>query len=129
MKRLKNIEGKNEQQLELIKNKGEKQLNLVNKNNLEKESKQLEIQSYLNPEAKRLMDEINKEIKDNEDKKFVCIHSKGKEYNFYKFTNLNLSGNKIFNGKTSIKDALEEQAKMKELLMSLKNMIHQMNIK
>ena len=65
LKRVKNIEGKNEQQLELIKNQGEKQLNLINKNNLEKESKPLEIQSYLNPEAKTLMDEINKEIKDN----------------------------------------------------------------
>ena len=39
LKRLKNIEGKNEQQLELIKTQGEKQLNLINKNNLEKESK------------------------------------------------------------------------------------------
>ena len=67
MKRLKNIEGKNEQQLELIKNQGEKQLNLINKSNLEQESKQLEIEIYLDPEAKRLIDEINKEIKDNED--------------------------------------------------------------
>ena len=64
------IEGKNEQQLQLIRNQGEKRLNLINKSNLEKDSKQLEIQSYLNPEAKRLMDEIDKEIKDNEDKKF-----------------------------------------------------------
>ena len=107
LKRLKNIEGKNEQQLELIKNQGEKQLNLINKSNLERESKQLEIQSYLNPEAKRLNDEINKEIKDNEDKNFLCKHSNGKECNFYKFANLNLFGNKIFNGKTSIEDALE----------------------
>ena len=67
MKRLKNIEGKNEQQLELIKNQGEKQLNLINKSNLEQESKELEIEIYLDPEAKRLIDEINKEIKDNED--------------------------------------------------------------
>ena len=76
MKRLKNIEGKNEQQLELIKNQGEKQLNLINKNNSEKESKQLEIQSYLNLEAKVLMDEINKEIKDNEDKNSCfCVYT------------------------------------------------------
>ena len=70
MRRLKNIENKNEQQLELIKNQGEKQLNLINKSNLERESKQLEIQSYLGPEAKRLTDEINKKIKENEDKIF-----------------------------------------------------------
>ena len=66
------------------------------------------------------MDEINKEIKDNEDKFFLCIHSNGTEFNFYKFANLNLFGNKIFNGKTSIEDALEEQTKMEKLLMSLK---------
>ena len=120
LKRLKNTEGKNEQQLELIKNQGKKQLNLINKSNLERESKQLEIQNYLDPEAKRLVDEINKEIKDNEDKKFLCTHSNGKEFNFYKFSNLNLLGNKIFNGKTSIEDALEEQAKIEKLLMSLK---------
>ena len=120
MKRLKNIEGKNEHQLELIKNQGEKQLNLINESNLEREPKQLEIQSYLDPEAKRLIDEINKEIKDNEGKHFWCTHSNGKEFNFYKFANLNLFGNKIFNGNTSIEDALEEQAKMEKLLMSLK---------
>ena len=37
LKRLENIEGKNEQQLELIKNQGEKQKNLTNKGNLERE--------------------------------------------------------------------------------------------
>ena len=120
MKRLKNIEGKNEQQLELIKNQREKQLNLIHKSNLERETKQLEIQSYLNPEAKRLKGEINKEMKDKEDKNVLCTHSNGKEYNFYKFATLNLFGNKIFDGKTSIEDALEEQAKMEKLLMSLK---------
>ena len=54
------------------------------------------------------MDEFNKEIKDNGDKKFLCTHSNGKEFNFYKFANLNLFGKKKFNGKTSIADALEE---------------------
>ena len=51
LKKLKNIEGRNEQQLELIKNQGEKQLNPINKTN--RESKKLEIQSALNPEAKK----------------------------------------------------------------------------
>ena len=62
-------------------------------------------------------------------KKNLCTDSNGKEYNFYKFANLNLFGNKTFNGKASIEDALEEQAEMEKLLMSLKNMIHQMTIK
>ena len=103
MKKLNNIEGKNEQQWKLIKNQGETQLNLINKSNLEQESKKFEIPSYLNPETKRLMDEINKEIKNNEDKNFLCINSNGKEYDFYKLANLNLLGNKVFSGKTSMK--------------------------
>ena len=108
MKRLKNTEGKNEQQFELIKNQGEKQLNLISKSNLESRLTKLEIESVLNLQAKQLIDEINKEIKDKENKKFLCPHSNGKKYNFYKFANLNLFGNKIFNGKTSIEGALEE---------------------
>ena len=66
------------------------------------------------------MDEIDKEIKDNEDKNFLCTHSNGSEFNFCKFDNLYLFGNKIFNDKTSIEDALEEQTKMEKLLLSLK---------
>ena len=80
----------------------------------------MEIESVLNSREKQLIDEINKEIKDNEDKNFLCIHSNGKEFNFYKSANLNLFGNKIINGKTSIEDALKEQAEMEKLLMSLK---------
>ena len=68
LNKLKNIEGRNEQQLELIKNQREKQLNLINKSN--RESKKKEIQSSLNPEAKQLIDETKKEIEDNENKNF-----------------------------------------------------------
>ena len=49
----------------------------------------------------------------------MCTHSYGKEYNFYKFANLNLLGNKIFSGITSIKDAKDEQFDMKKLIIAL----------
>ena len=39
LNKLKNIEGRNEQQLELIKNQREKQLNLINKSNRESKKK------------------------------------------------------------------------------------------
>ena len=65
-------------------------MNLINESNLEMESKRLEIQSYLDTEATRLMDENHKEIKDNEDENLLCTHSKGKEFNFYKFANLKI---------------------------------------
>ena len=49
----------------------------------------------------------------------MCINSNRKGINFYKFANLNLLGSKIFNGKTSIEDALQEQVEIEKLLMSL----------
>ena len=49
--------------------------------------------------------------------KTFCLYI---QFKFYKFANLNLFGNKNFNGKTSTEDTLEEQVKMKKLLMSLK---------
>ena len=119
-KRLKNIEGKNEQQMDLIEDQGEKQLNLINKSNLENRSEKLQIEDVLNEKARKISNKINKEIRDNENKKFLCTHSNGKEYNFYNFANLNRFGSKIFNGEILIEDALEEQARMKNLLMSLK---------
>ena len=43
------------------------------------------MQSYLNPEAKRLIDEINKEIKDNEDKHFYAYIQMKKNIIFTSF--------------------------------------------
>ena len=53
-------------------------------------------------------------------KDFLCTHSNGKKYNFYKFANLDLFGNTIYSGQTSIENAVEEQSEMEKLLMSLK---------
>ena len=49
--------------------------------------------------------------------KLFCVYIRTGNY---KFANSNLFGNKIFNGERSIEDALEKQAKMKKLLLSLK---------
>ena len=119
-KRLKNIESKNEQQLEEIKDQGERQLESINKSNLAGRPKKLKIGEVEDPKAKELTDKVNETVEENEDKKSLCTHSNGKEYNFYKFTDLKRSGSKIFSGKTSIKDAIKEQIKMEKLLMDFK---------
>ena len=106
--------------MELIRDQGEKQLNLINKCNLESRSKKIEIKDVLSLKARELSNEINKEIKNNENKKFLSTHSSGKEFNFYKFSNLNRSGSKNFNGEVSIEDAVEEQVRMEKLLTILK---------
>ena len=59
--------------------------------------------------------------------KIFCVHIQ-MEKNMI-FTNFLTVWKQNFNCKTSIEDALEEQGKMEKLLMSLKNIIHQMIIK
>ena len=63
---------------------------------------------------------LKKRLKKVKAKIFWCTNSNGKEYNFYKFANLDLFEKKTFNGKTSIEDTLEKQSEMKKLSMSLK---------
>ena len=55
LKKLKNIDSRNEQQLELIKNQGEKQLNLINKNNrqLKKKKKKKRNSKCFEPRSKK----------------------------------------------------------------------------
>ena len=83
----------------------------------------------MSPEVKKVIDEIKKEIEDNETKNFLCTQSNGKEYNFYKFANLDLFGNKVYSGQISIQDTLEKQNEIDELVISLKSIIHQIIIK
>ena len=91
LKRLKNIENKNEQQLEAIRDQGETQLNLVNKSRVGK----LEIKSVPGSKAQQLRDVINEIVEEYEDKYFSTTHSNGTESDFYKFTNVNRLENKL----------------------------------
>ena len=57
----------------------------------------------------------------NKYKKFVCFHSNGTPYDFNNFRDIKQLGNYIFNGLISIKDAKDEQDKMKEEMAKLEN--------
>ena len=73
LKRLKNIEGKNKEQLKAIEDQGEKQLKEIKKIKIDPKSlKMVAFSSGLSPEAKQLMDEIREEENDIDPKKLVC---------------------------------------------------------
>ena len=73
LKRLRNIEGKNEDQLKAIKDQGKKQLDAIK--NIKTDSKSLKAINFfsgLSPEAKKLLDEPKKEKNTIVPEKHVC---------------------------------------------------------
>ena len=111
MKRIKYIEGKNEQQLDLIRDQGEKQLDLIGKINTDKAKK---IGFYdKNKQAVALVYKINKIIRENKNKKFVCTNSNGTtNYDFNRYRDLNQFGSEIYNKEITLDEAKNEQHEM-----------------
>ena len=120
MKRLKNIENKNEEQLN-------NQLQLVKNNSLDRESlnklkflgttSQSSEEKY--SEIKKIDSEIKKIDSEIDYNKLVCVHTNGKIYNFIIFRRLaNLARSLIF-GDIPIKQAKDRQDEMESLLSSL----------
>ena len=96
------IEGKNEQQLEAIKDQGERQSEAISSYDAINKSQKIEFDSDKNQEVNELVDEV----KDYKNKKYECFHSNGTPYNFNKFRGIKqLVGNDVFNGHISIKQA------------------------
>ena len=114
LKRLENIEGKNEQQLEVIKDQGERQLEAFSSYDATNKSQKIEFGNEKNQEAKELADEVKEISLKNKNKKFVCLHSNGTPYNFNKFRDIKQLGSDIFNGYIAIKQVNDEQDEMKE---------------
>ena len=88
-KRLKNIEGQNEEQLKATEDQRKKQLDAIK--NISTDSKSLKTISYfsqLSPEAKELFEKIKKEKNNIDPKKLVCTKTSNTTFNF-KFLQLN----------------------------------------
>ena len=87
LKRLRNIEGKNEEQLKSIKDQGKKQLDAIK--NIKTDSKSLKAINFsgLSPEAKKLLDELKKEKNTIVPEKHVCAKFDGTRFNFNSFKN------------------------------------------
>ena len=65
LKRFKNVEGKNEQQLETIKDQGEIQLEPIRNSAITNETQKIEFNNKKNQNSKEIVDEVNKISKKN----------------------------------------------------------------
>ena len=121
MKRLKNIEGKNEEQLKAIEDQGKKQFKETkNIKTDSKSSKMIVLFSWLSSEAKELLDEL-KEEKDSIDfKRLFCVKSDGTILNFNVFKSSLDFASDAYNGKISLEGMKNSQYKMFELVYYLK---------
>ena len=116
LKRLKNIEGKNEQQLEAIKDQGERQLEAIKNYSTKKKSfKELEFSSEMNKknEVFAELDQLREEIKRGN---LLCVYTNGTEYNFSNFKLLEQFYYDIVSGRITIEQAKDEQNRMNELI-------------
>ena len=113
-KRLKNIEDKNEKQLKAIEDKNEKQLDTNSKS-----LKSISYFSQLSTKANCLR-KLKKQRNDIDPEKCVCVKTDGTIFNFNKVkTSLDLASN-IYRKKSLLKDAENEQRKIKILLNKLR---------
>ena len=88
LKRLRNIEGKNEEQLKAIKDQGKKQLDAIkNIKTYSKWLKAINFFSGLSPEAKKLLNELKKEKNTIVPEKHVCVKFDATHFNFNSFKN------------------------------------------
>ena len=107
LKRLKNVEDRNEEQLKAIEDQGNKQLNTIKI--ISTGSKPLKTISYfrqLSPETKELFERIKKEKNNIDPEKLVCAKSNNKMiFNFNKFkASLDIPSD-IYRDKNLLKDA------------------------
>ena len=121
LKRLKNNECKNKEQLDEIKHQGERLLEAISSYGATNKSQKIEFDSEKNQEAKELVHEVKEISRKNKYKKIVCSHSNATPYDFNKFRDIKQLGNDIFNGYIPIQQANDEQDEMKEEITKLED--------
>ena len=109
MKRLKNIEGKNEKQLEAIRNQGERQLEAIRDFSVTKRPEEIKFCGEKDEEQEALINEVKKIDRKNSSKSFSIVHSNKTLYDFNMFKSLDQFASDIYDNVITIKDAKEEQ--------------------
>ena len=104
LKRLENIEGKDEELLKTIKDQGEKQLQiLTKKSNKEVDYKNVSFKDKLDSESKRAYNEIKEQSEKINYTKLVCIVCLLNQYNFTIFLDLTFAES-IYDGSILLKE-------------------------
>ena len=102
LKRLKNLESKNEEQLREIKDQGKRQLHEIkNKSNDTKVLKAIRFFSNLSQAAKELLDKIKKEKNNINPEKLVYVHTNRTLYDFNIFKSSLAFASSIYSSKIS----------------------------
>ena len=123
LKRFKNIEGKNEQQLDFIRDQGDKQLDLIGKINNNK-TKSIKFRGKLVEKIERLRKRVNEEDKENKSKKHSLVKlMRNDEYDLKKYGKLADFGNNLCNDKLSLDEGKNEQDKHLDLIYSLEKSV------
>ena len=121
MKRLKNIEGKNEEQLKAFKDQREKKLQiLINKTDKKVEFKNISLKYKLNSELKKNCNKIKEQKKPIDCTTLFLIGSfKHHYYNFTIFLSLGSFSESIYISSISLKAAKIKQRNMEEMTREL----------
>ena len=120
-KRLKNIETKNEVQLQAIKDQGEKQLKELKNIDKSKTLKAIGEISKKNDEANKLLSEFRKIDETLDNAELVCTKTDGTKYDFNRFLLPLKFIEKIHNYEITLGEARNNQAELSILISKLNN--------
>ena len=119
MNRLKNIERKNEQELEAIRDQGDRQLETIKDFSASSKQKEIKFGDEESQESKILRHEIKKIDRGNRNKKTCKVHLNGTLYDFSRFKSLSNFVLDIYDGNISTEDAKKEQDELESEIKDL----------
>ena len=120
-KGLKNIESKNEVQLQAIKDEGEKQLKELKNIDKSKMLKAIDEISRKNDEANKLLSEFRKIDETLDNAELVCTKTDGTKYDFNRFLFPLKFIEKIHNYEITLDEAINDQQDLNILINKLNN--------
>ena len=122
LKRLKNVAGKNEEQLKAIKDQEEKQLNILsNKQNKEANLNNLSFKNKLDFESNKVSNDIKEQNKKNNYAKLVCNGSGNHYHNFTIFLTSWRFTESIYSGNLSLEAEKIKQRNTENMIKHLNN--------
>ena len=116
LERLKNIEGKNEEQLKAIKDRLQI---LTKKKDKEVDFRNLPFRDKLDSKSKKTYDDFKEKSERINSTKLVCIGSGKHQYNFTIILDLKSFANNIYNGSLSLEAAKIKERNMKDMIRRL----------
>ena len=120
-KRLKNIEGKNEVQLQAIKDQGEKQLREIKNINKSNTLKVIDEIRRKNEEANKILLDVKKIDTKLDTAELVYTKTDGTKYNFNIFALPLKFIEKIYNYEITLGEVMDDQEKLEKLISRLEN--------